>query len=343
MKVFALVVVLVVGVGAGALAWADHQSRDEIPDGVQIAGIDVGGMTEQGARDQLRQDLAQPAARPVRVRVGGQTLTLSAKEAGVRIDLAGAVRQAVESGRGGSFVSRGWRSLSGGTVERDIPAPVEADAAAVKSFVGRLRDRVGRSAKDAELDVSITDVSVKPGETGRRLADPGGLQRRITKALSDPDASRDLRASVVKVQPQRTAEDVWNANPVVVTVAADAKRVRVFRRGELEKTYRVAVGSKEYPTPLGQFSVQSMQKNPTWNVPDSEWAGDLAGQTIPGGDPRNPLKARWIGFNGSVGFHGTADIGSLGNAASHGCVRMNPSDVIDLYKRVEVGTTVLVA
>jgi lipoprotein-anchoring transpeptidase ErfK/SrfK len=86
-----------------------------------------------------------------------------------------------------------------------------------------------------------------------------------------------------------------------------------------------------------------MQVDPPWNVPDSDWAGDLAGSTIPGGAPNNPLVARWIGFNGSVGFHGTADIGSLGSAASHGCVRMNPRDVIDLYERVDVGTTVYVA
>ena len=49
------------------------------------------------------------------------------------------------------------------------------------------------------------------------------------------------------------------------------------------------------------------------------------GETIPGGDPRNPLVARWIGFNGSVGFHGTASAGSLGTAASHGCIRMAPA------------------
>jgi len=78
-------------------------------------------------------------------------------------------------------------------------------------------------------------------------------------------------------------------------------------------------------------------------VPNSEWAGDLAGQVIPGGAPGNPLVARWIGFNGSVGFHGTADTASLGSAASHGCVRMDPADVIDLFERVEVGTTVYVA
>ena len=52
--------------------------------------------------------------------------------------------------------------------------------------------------------------------------------------------------------------------------------------------------------------------------------------------------ARWIGFSGSVGFHGTREAASLGHAASHGCVRMDPKDVIDLFDRVQVGTPVLV-
>jgi lipoprotein-anchoring transpeptidase ErfK/SrfK len=85
-----------------------------------------------------------------------------------------------------------------------------------------------------------------------------------------------------------------------------------------------------------------MQDRPTWNVPKQSWAGALAGKVIPFGDPRNPIVARWIGFNGGVGFHGTKELDSLGHSASHGCIRMNPTDVIDLFKRVHVGETVIV-
>jgi lipoprotein-anchoring transpeptidase ErfK/SrfK len=139
-----------------------------------------------------------------------------------------------------------------------------------------------------------------------------------------------------------TREKIWAANETVVTVSRAAKTARLFRRGELVRSYRVAVGEPRYPTPIGKYVVQGKQVDPPWNVPNSDWAGKLAGTTIPGGAPDNPLKARWIGFNGSVGFHGTASVDSLGQAASHGCVRMAPADVIDLYDRVEVGTPVLV-
>ena len=49
-----------------------------------------------------------------------------------------------------------------------------------------------------------------------------------------------------------------------------------------------------------------------------------------------------MGVNGSVGFHGTSESGSLGSAASHGCIRMGVDDVIDLYDRVDVGTPVYI-
>jgi lipoprotein-anchoring transpeptidase ErfK/SrfK len=87
--------------------------------------------------------------------------------------------------------------------------------------------------------------------------------------------------------------------------------------------------------------VQDKQVNPYWHVPNSDWAGSLAGQVIPPG-PSNPLQARWIGIAGGAGIHGTSDIGSLGSAASHGCVRMSVSDVIELYDRVEYGDPIYV-
>lgn len=107
------------------------------------------------------------------------------------------------------------------------------------------------------------------------------------------------------------------------------------------KTYTIAVGAAGYDTPSGTYPIQSKQVNPTWYVPDSDWAGSLAGQTIPPG-PQNPLKARWMGFYDGAGIHGTDDIDSLGTAASHGCIRMAIPEVIELFDRVEVGTPVYI-
>ena len=72
-------------------------------------------------------------------------------------------------------------------------------------------------------------------------------------------------------------------------------------------------------------------------------AGSLAGRVIPGGTPQNPLKARWMGIYDGAGIHGTDQVGSLGTAASHGCIRMAIPEVIELYDKVPVNTPVYVA
>ncbi|MGI8730749.1 MAG: L,D-transpeptidase, partial [Solirubrobacteraceae bacterium] len=185
--------------------------------------------------------------------------------------------------------------------------------------------------------------SCSAAEPRRRRAAPGkAAVCWVSRRTSDTD-ERTVDARTVEVKPKVTEEEIFDKQPSAVTVSRDQRRVRLFKRGNLVKTYTVAVGSEEYPSPTGHFSVQTKQVNPAWNVPNSSWAGSLAGQTIPGGAPNNPLVARWIGFAGAVGFHGTSNSGSLGSAASHGCVRMKPDDVIDLFERVSIGTSVLVA
>ena len=95
-------------------------------------------------------------------------------------------------------------------------------------------------------------------------------------------------------------------------------------------------------TPSGVYTINDKQVDPVWHVPHSAWAGDLAGRVIPPG-PENPIKARWMGIYDGAGIHGTTDVSSLGSAASHGCIRMAIPDVIDLYGRVPLGTTVYIA
>jgi lipoprotein-anchoring transpeptidase ErfK/SrfK len=299
-------------------------------------------MTSAEALARLEREIGAPARRSVTVRVAGHSYRLSARRAGVNVDLRSLVERAVDSGREGNFLKRGWRELTKGTVDQRAAVAITVDRKAIDAFVAGIAGKVARPAVDAQLTMTVSAVSVTDAKSGRRLAGQKSLGNRIERAFTRAGAKRKLRASTATVKPKQTEEDVWAAHPTVVTVSHDAKRVTVFDHGKVTARYHVAVGDPKYPTPYGQFAVQSMQKNPTWNVPNSEWAGDLAGKTIPGGDPRNPLVARWIGFDGSVGFHGTKDLASLGQAASHGCVRMDPKDVKDLYTRLQVGTPVLV-
>jgi lipoprotein-anchoring transpeptidase ErfK/SrfK len=333
------------GGSVGALAMADGSASGKLAAGARVGGVDVGGLTQQEAVARAQARVQSAIARPAHVQLLGteKRYTLTPAEAGVSIDVQTAVKRAYVESREGSFVSRGWRQITGAKLDQNVPVKAVADRLKVRRFVEGIAKQQSRKAVDAALNLTLTSVSVSRSKPGRRLAARDALVARLMRRLTSSTDDRTLRAKTVEVPAKVNANDVWAAQPVAVTVARDGKQVRLFRRGKMVRTYTVAVGSPEFPTPTGRYVVQSMQKNPAWNVPNSEWAGALAGETIPGGDPRNPLVARWIGFNGSVGFHGTASSGSLGTAASHGCIRMAPADVIDLFERVSTGTPVLVA
>ena len=125
-------------------------------------------------------------------------------------------------------------------------------------------------------------------------------------------------------------------------VERGAFRLKLYKDLKLKKTYPIAVGQVGLETPAGLYNIQNKAVNAAWSVPNSAWAGDLAGQVVPGGAPNNPLKARWMGIFDGAGIHGTDQVGSLGSAASHGCVRMAIPDVIELYDQVKVQTPVYI-
>jgi lipoprotein-anchoring transpeptidase ErfK/SrfK len=120
-------------------------------------------------------------------------------------------------------------------------------------------------------------------------------------------------------------------------------RLSLFKKLKRVKVYPIAVGQAGLETPPGLYKIQNKAVNPAWSVPNSPWAGSLAGQVIPGGTPQNPLKARWLGVYDGVGVHGTDARGSIGTNASHGCIRMLIEDVIKLYDQVPVGTPIYIA
>ena len=326
-----------------SLAVASRQGEDQLAPGITIEGIDVGGLTGETALERVWQAMRRPAMRSVRVRVAGRTYVLKARRARVRLRLPAAVGRAQAASREGSFLQRGWRKLTGGELSRDVDVQPVVSRDAVRGFVDEIEGEVSRSAVDARLEIAVDRVAIVRERAGRRLVGERRLVERVVGAFGDLSSRRRLNARTERVDPQTTREEIWERTPAVVTVSRSGRRARLFRRGRLVASYRVAVGQPGYPTPLGQFAVQTMQKNPIWNVPDSEWAGKLAGRTIPAGDPRNPLIARWIGFDGAVGFHGTNSLDSLGRAASRGCVRMRPEDIVALFSRVRIGTPVLVA
>jgi lipoprotein-anchoring transpeptidase ErfK/SrfK len=132
------------------------------------------------------------------------------------------------------------------------------------------------------------------------------------------------------------------------------RRLLVLENGQELRRFPVAVGMPGWETPVGRFEVIEMRRYPVWQHPAN-------GRLIPPG-PANPLGSRWIGFhrdcngrrgfNGqenlvvegcvTAGFHGTPNRASVGQAVSHGCVRLYDEHVQALYELVQVGTPVTV-
>lgn len=114
------------------------------------------------------------------------------------------------------------------------------------------------------------------------------------------------------------------------------RRVYVYEQDQVVQSYPIAIGRAGWATPTGKFEVIQMLRNPVWEHP-------FTGELVPPG-PDNPLGSRWIGFwtdgTNYIGFHGTPNTESVGQAASHGCIRMYDQDVTALFDLVQVGTPV---
>jgi lipoprotein-anchoring transpeptidase ErfK/SrfK len=166
------------------------------------------------------------------------------------------------------------------------------------------------------------------------------LRREIERQVATGERS-PIKAPVTRTQPQVTIGDLASKYPVYLTIDRGAFTLRLWDNLKLVKSYPIAVGMQGLATPAGTYTIDDKQVNPSWHVPDSAWAGDLAGQVIPPG-PQDPIKARWMGFFNGAGIHGTDETWSIGHDASHGCVRMTIPDVIDLYDRVPLGTPIYI-
>ncbi|MEO1147398.1 MAG: L,D-transpeptidase [Cyanobacteria bacterium J06638_22] len=125
---------------------------------------------------------------------------------------------------------------------------------------------------------------------------------------------------------------------VQVVVDLSDRQTYVYQGTEQVAAYPVAIGMDGWETPVGRFQITDMQVDPHWQHP-------ITRADIPPG-PGNPLGSRWIAFlpmeEGVIGFHGTYQPELLGQAVSHGCIRMHNADIEALFEKVGMGTTVIV-
>ena len=111
------------------------------------------------------------------------------------------------------------------------------------------------------------------------------------------------------------------------------RQLNVYKGEQVVATHPVAVGSKEWPTPTGEWTISQVIFNPRWNPPKEEsWAKDE--ETKEPGDPDNPLGVVQLVYNPPNTIHGTNKPESLGKAVSHGSIRVSNEVGVELAKQI---------
>jgi hypothetical protein len=315
---------------ASPAATAPPDNRVIAPN-VTAGGVAIGSMTVDQATAALTAALARPLAQPIVVGAAGHVYRLTPAQAKVSFDARLTAQRAYAAGTTGP---------AGGPGPVVVPLAVDSSPEIVRGFVANVALHSFRPARDAFVQVTMAHVYPRHDRDGHHLDAPA-LRKAIAAALISPTAPREFHERLATDHASLRYGGLRRRYATIVTVDRAHFRLRLFKLLRLAKTYTVAVGRAGLATPPGEYNVLERQVNPSWHVPNASWAGSLAGQTIPPG-PSDPLVARWLGLGDGIGIHGTNEPFSIGSAASHGCIRMLPADVIALYPRVPLGTPVYI-
>ncbi|MFL5910406.1 MAG: L,D-transpeptidase family protein [Gaiellaceae bacterium] len=335
----AVAAVAITAGGAYAYFWENGRA-DVLATGITVAGLDVGGMHADRARALLEQRIVGAVERPLRLTAGGHSFVVYPARAGLHVDVDGMLAQAMQESRGGSLAHRFLRDLEGRRLHAAIPLQATLSRAVLARTVANVALVVDRPARSARVVPSATSLRVVPEKTGVAV-DQRALREELAAALLRPTGTRTLAVPTRTVVPRWTTATLPKRYPAFILVDRETYTLRLYRGLKLAKTYPIAVGRAGLETPAGLYRINDKQINPSWHVPNSAWAGSLAGRIIPPG-PSDPIKARWLGFWNGAGIHGTEETWSIGHAASHGCIRMTIADVEQLYPLVPLGTPIYV-
>ena len=139
-----------------------------------------------------------------------------------------------------------------------------------------------------------------------------------------------------------TLPTAWVLPPVIkqgIVINVPELRLYLFKARTTVKTYPIGIGVLDAPTPFGSFTIIEKAKDPTWYIPPS-LQEEYGTQSMPPG-PDNPLGEYRLRLSSyDYGIHGTNAPLGIGRLVSHGCIRLYPDDIKELFSLVPVGTRV---
>lgn len=230
-----------------------------------------------------------------------------------------------------SVVFRVFKDNTGPTISKITPTQDETLKDTALIYVRFLEK--GSGLKSIKLWIDDQVAVVKGDDGSKKITYTGDL-------LSDGVHKAKVEAidySGLSVQKEWTF--TVDTRRIVINLAE--RKLYYYANGGLQRTYGVAVGMPQWPTPTGNFRIVSKKVNPSWYNPGSSWGISMPAYIGPGFT--NPLGLRAMGLNiPGIFIHGTALSGSIGQAASHGCIRMRNSDVVEFFPIVDIGVPVYI-
>lgn len=349
--IFAILLVIAAGL-VGWVYYIEKQAEGIVPAGVSYANNQsLAGMKEPEVSETIANAAKQLLENNIVVSLSSESAdaieanTVSKPlSAFVTIDAQKMTKAAVDVRQQAPLLTRLQVDILKKTTDKNIPFAYTIDESAVSAFAKEIAKASNTSARDAEIKQVGGKIDIEDGASGF-TADKKKLKSDIKAAIKDTlansQASQSLNISLTgkTVEPKKTTESLQSTPAIIVKLSQ--RSVTLYNGEKVVKTYRCAIGTPDHPTPVGNWKIVLKRKNPTWVNPGSEWAKDMPKTIGPG--PTNPLGMRALNLNASgIRLHGTTSLGSIGTAASHGCMRMRNEDIIDLFDRVEVGTPVFI-
>jgi lipoprotein-anchoring transpeptidase ErfK/SrfK len=327
-----------------ASVWAavsDYQSLAVVSKGVTLVGRDLSGMTRDQVRTAIDESVSAPMMRPIAVTGSGGSWSLDPKGI-VTLDVESMVDQAYAPTRDASIVRRVFSRIAGEPLPADVQPVHSVATATLAAWVRQTAALVDTAPVNAKRRVVKYQIRITPAVYGASVDQTKAVDL-IAQTLTDDaalaSASRAIALPIDAVTPKVTESSFGRA----IVVSISQRRVRLFNGAKLVKTYPCAPGRPAWPTPTGDFSIVRKLANAPWYNPHSTWSASMP-DVIPGG-PGNPMGDRKIGIDSpGIFLHGipASEYSSIGTAASHGCMRMMPSAVHDLYGRIKVGDPVFI-
>jgi lipoprotein-anchoring transpeptidase ErfK/SrfK len=274
---------------------------------------------------------------PVRVVAGDRQWTITGRDLDAVPDLTPALEALTELGTVRAVASS-EDPLDLRADELEVPLRLPDDGP-LTALVEEIAGEIDVPVRDARIDTDGGWVTLVPERSGVRVERETATATVRTAVLSAADE--------VEVETVRTSPGVTRAAfQQVLLVRQNDRRVYLYQDGQIVRDWPAAIGTYDYPTPTGRFTVGAKRYEPTWiNPSPDDWGYGAPASIGPG--PDNPLGPRAVNWNRPSGrdslirFHGTPDERTIGQAATHGCVRMYNRDVIELYDRVASGTTII--